>query len=385
MKLGKLNILHITTFLQGGAGRVLTELAIAQKIAGHEVFVLADNKPVPGYESYKHFVERLANNTIPFIELSSFFKRNLSVNIKVAEQVRDFINNHEIDIIHAHSAIPAFVGLLARSSAKSALPVIMTMQGWGENKKPEQAATDIAIMNLVDAVIPVSDASAKLLRDLGVKNHNIHVICNAVESSQDSLTKHLDEFDELYTKINYWQLNQIPVVGCIGSIGKRKNQECLIRAVAKIPDLPLACLLIGEEENPGKLKALISELNLKDKIIITGFRSDAESLLQKLSILVLPSRSEGLPLAVIEAFRDGIPVIGTDIPAIAELIEDNLCGRLFPNNDSTRLSMVIRELVDSKKERKRLSDEAKRRYHNKYRFSLMKTAYDNLYRNHIMS
>src|SRR5262245_40794387 len=133
-----MRILHVTTFLQGGAGRIIAALAVAQKRAGHEVVVAADAGGEPGYESYPEYLERLGGAGIPFHPLTSTFKRDLNLNVRAADDLRSVVTARPPDVAHAHAAVPAMIARLALSG-RNGSRVVATMHGWGVRKTREQA------------------------------------------------------------------------------------------------------------------------------------------------------------------------------------------------------------------------------------------------------
>jgi L-malate glycosyltransferase len=372
--------MHITTFLQGGAGRVITDLAIAQKSSGKDVTILLDDSPIPGYESYPSYLEKLQEENISLIYLSAFFRRDLALNVAASIQVRDILDRSNVKLIHAHSAIPAMIGMLARSSPKHFVPVILTMHGFGTNKSTSQIRTDVTIMNMIDKVIPVSQASANKLSLLGVKNSQMKVIPNGISKIRsEDLPLTSTESDQIVRKIKTWNQQKKPIIGCIGSIGKRKNQACLIRALSKISNKDYICLLIGEEETPSELSQLIVRNNLEQKVMITGYRDDIQTILQSLSCLVLPSRSEGLPISILEALREGVPVIGSNIQSIKEVITHQKTGLLFIDDDENDLAQQLDAVLKYPQALKEMIKNGNRLFRKKYTLDVMLKNYHNLY------
>jgi glycosyltransferase involved in cell wall biosynthesis len=84
-----------------------------------------------------------------------------------------------------------------------------------------------------------------------------------------------------------------------------------------------------------------------------GFVSDTAALRHlylNASVLALPSAYEGLPMVLLEAMSCGLPVVGSDIPAIAEVVEDGVTGLLVPVGNPARLARALREAVDRQDE-----------------------------------
>src|SRR5262245_10818938 len=163
-----MRILHVTTYLQGGAGRVIADLAIQQRRAGHEVIVVSDSGSQPGYASYPEYLAALGRAAVEQHAVRSTFTRDVPLNVDAAGELSRLIGNRQIDVVHAHAAIPAMVARLACGSR--ATPIVVTMHGWGIAKTVEQARTDVTLLGLADVVVTTSAALSARLRRRGVRD-----------------------------------------------------------------------------------------------------------------------------------------------------------------------------------------------------------------------
>src|SRR5262245_12810218 len=125
-----MRILHVSTFLQGGAGRIIAALAIAQRRAGHDVVVVADSGQHTGYESYPEYITGLREAGVPFHTVTSTFTRDVALNVRAVEELTALLGDRTVDIAHTHAAIPTLVARLALSS-RGSTPLLQTMHGWG--------------------------------------------------------------------------------------------------------------------------------------------------------------------------------------------------------------------------------------------------------------
>jgi glycosyltransferase involved in cell wall biosynthesis len=153
------------------------------------------------------------------------------------------------------------------------------------------------------------------------------------------------------------------VVGCIGRIKfVRKGQEFLVRAAAILRDqgVDLTLLIVGapspgSEDHLPRLRALIDELNLRDRVIFTGELTDARPAYAVCDILVLPSaQPEPFGGVVIEAMGMGKPVIATAIGGSLDQIVDGKTGFLVPPADPNALADKILTLAKNPELMKRM-------------------------------
>lgn len=372
-----MNILHLTTFLQGGAGRILADLALAQMSNNNKVYVLSSKSSEPGYCSYEEYIKKLKDNKIPFFEEDSSFKRDLGLNLHFASRAREIINKYDIDIIHAHASIPALTGIIARSGFKKYLPVIQTMHGWGTNKTLAQENMDLVIMNGLDKVVTVSKSDKQLLIEKGVQKEKIRVIYNGIVSEQIN--------DEVDPTLEYELLKHkkegYKIIGCIGTLCERKNQELLLNAVKELrQDYNLFCAFIGEGDLLPKMQSQINQENLQQNVKLYGYKPVASNYIKYFDLFVLPSTSEGFGLTIVEAFKEKTPVIASDIEVFKELITDEQEGFLFKNNSLDSLTNVIKKVLSlPQREIEEVINNGYMRYKKEFALNKMIEEYEKLY------
>lgn len=340
-----MNILHITTFLQGGAGRIIKDLAQYQKKSGNNVFIVTTFSEEDGYCNYKDYLDSLKNMNIKIYKFDSTFKRDIYLNLNVAGKVREIIINNSIDIIHAHAAVPAMVGIIARSGIRKFIPVIQTMHGWGTNKRPEHEKMDVTIMNGLDKIVSVSKSDKQFMVLKGVNESKILTIYNGIE---DNL-KHeaIEVEDEIKKDVIAHKKEGYIILGCIGSVCKRKNQELLVKAISKMEkDTKIYAAIIGEGDIINELKKKVHIYGIDNKIKFYGYRNNASKYINLFDYFVFTSTSEGLSIAMLEGLRGKVPIIASDIPAFCECIEDKITGYLFENNNVESLKLAIENAVD---------------------------------------
>jgi glycosyltransferase involved in cell wall biosynthesis len=315
-----MRILHLTTFLQGGAGRAITDLALAQAAAGHHVVVAVDSGGQPGYQTYREYLERLTAAGIAVHAVESTFTRDVTKNLAAVTTLGAIRGIERLDLVHAHAAVPAMIARLLTSSWSRPVPVVQTMHGWGVAKSEEQAATDVAIMNLLDRVVVPSRTSAALLQSLGVARELVSIVPYGIPDDGEAPLPEQDAALLADLK-RRWNV----VIGCAGTIGERKNQRLIVDALAQVRGLVAGGVFIGDGDASG-LAEHARQRGVADRTVVLGYRPNASQYIRRTHLSVLGSRSEGQPLTILEAFRDGVPVIVTDIPELRELVSHRVNG-----------------------------------------------------------
>jgi glycosyltransferase involved in cell wall biosynthesis len=160
-----------------------------------------------------------------------------------------------------------------------------------------------------------------------------------------------------------------PLVVSVGRLHPHKGHEYAIRAwksvIRELPDARLA--IVGEGDDEGRLKRLVSIMGLEDTIVFTGYLQYLESFFKRATIYVRTSLNEGVNLTTMLAMRVGVPTIGFRNPDVKEIINDGVSGLLVPYKDEVGLADGIIRLSKDTDLQQRLSDAARttvQQYHN---------------------
>ena len=367
-----MKILHATTFLNGGAGRVLMDLATLQKRKGHEVYVVANKTEYEGYFHYKEYLQVMKEHKIKVHLFDSLFIRDNRLNQNAIREISDYFNRYEcFDVVHAHASIPAYVAKKAFIQNKDML-VIQTMHGWGSNKTPLMEKQDVKIMNSLNCVVALTKSDKLHLVSKGVKQSKIKIIPNGIkkEKTKKKLPKKIADFIS-----QKWDLRIL----CIGEIGKRKNQKFLVETINKAYQLGYRfCLvLVGPEEMPGYYEENIEKLCDKEILLRTGEVKEASKLISHFDCLILPSKSEGMPITILEAFREKTVVMGSEIPGIKDILRNNENGFIFNLKKNKEL---LNKLINFDEDKKiNILKSARRDFLEKYTLESVADMYQNLY------
>ena len=120
-------------------------------------------------------------------------------------------------------------------------------------------------------------------------------------------------------------------------------------------------LLVGDGSLRPDLENLARELEVDDRVIFTGFRSDIQQLLFTFDVLVVPSLLEGFPMITLEAMAMATPVVATRINGITEQIVDGKEGILIPPRNPEALATAVQRLIKHKQLGTKLGTAARRR------------------------
>jgi glycosyltransferase involved in cell wall biosynthesis len=136
-----------------------------------------------------------------------------------------------------------------------------------------------------------------------------------------------------------------PILGSLGRLDRQKGYDVLLRALMEVPDAAL--VLVGDGSARVRLEAMTSELGLSDRVLFTGWDPNPRRWLTAFDVFVLPSRFEGLPLAIVEAMLARLPVVATDVGSVAEAVTHNVTGLLVQPDDGVALARALRSLLEN--------------------------------------
>jgi glycosyltransferase involved in cell wall biosynthesis len=101
------------------------------------------------------------------------------------------------------------------------------------------------------------------------------------------------------------------------------------------------------------------ELQLGERFILTGFRSDAQAILAGSDVFVLASHYEAFPISVMEALAAGVPVVSTAVGDLPRVVGETGAGLIVPPGDAEALAEGVRSLVVTPESRMRMADSAR--------------------------
>lgn len=372
-----MRILHLAPFLQGGAGRAITELALEQHRAGHDVRVVASDTAPAGYGNYPAYLDRLAAAGVPVRLVDSLFDRRHSVNLAVVEALEEiYAPGDEPDVLHAHAAIPGLVALVFAGARRVRPSIVQTMHGWGVTKTLEQTATDVSVLNLVDRVIVPSRASADTLIALGVAPARLSVIPYGIGPA---LSEPEDRDRILLAEMAERRRQGALVVAAIGTLSARKRQTLIVDAIARVRRTPVFLVVVGDGDDT-ELRAAIDRGQADPLVRVHGYSAAARQIAAAADVLVLASESEGQPLSILEAFADGTVPLVSDIPELCELVDDGETGFRTASGQPDALARALERIHRlSGPARRAITARARRRFERDFTLEIMVARYEVAY------
>ncbi len=143
----------------------------------------------------------------------------------------------------------------------------------------------------------------------------------------------------------------------VGRFEPQKDHATLLRALARAPRIHL--FLLGDGPLRNQLEQLARELGLCDRVTFAGFRHDVPEILKACEIYVHSTTSDGFGIAACEAMAAGLPVIASDVPGLAQVVES--AGVVTPVGNHVSLARELNALAGSAEKRAQMSEASRRR------------------------
>jgi glycosyltransferase involved in cell wall biosynthesis len=346
----------------GGAETVVVQMATALQAAGARNVVFL---PAHG----EGWLARQLEGSGVAIE---YFHVDRPVSAACARSLLQAFRRHQIAIAHSHEFSMAVYG--GWVSWRHQVPHIITMHGgrYYADRLRRRLALRAAIAMSAGTVAVSAPLTLALGSDLRLPAGRVLTIPNGVHhvpSGRTTLREelHLGADDRLLVAVG----NLYPVKGHLK----------LIDALALLADAhPTLHLAIGGRgELHDALVARAREHHLGGRVHLLGFRSDVAAILAAADIFVLPSLSEGLPLALLEAMFAGCPIVATDVGEVRAALARGSAGVVVEPANSRALASAIDGLLRHPQEARRLGRCAAAHARDEYELSRMVNRYVNLY------
>jgi glycosyltransferase involved in cell wall biosynthesis len=174
----------------------------------------------------------------------------------------------------------------------------------------------------------------------------------------------------------------VTIIGTVGRLDPIKRQDLLIRAFARVRqrERDAHLLLVGDGPALDDLRRLTAALGLDPSVTFAGYQPRPERYLEVMDVFALTSRSEGMPLAVLEAWAAGVPVIASRVGGIPELITNGWTGLLFEPGEEGELARAILRMIADPAWSRRMGEAGRDLSRALYDVRVMAGTYDLHYR-----
>jgi glycosyltransferase involved in cell wall biosynthesis len=331
----------------------------------HRINVLEviGNAIVGGMETYvTRLLEHLPPDRFRVIALCPFESqftdelRELNVEVLVTAMPDDppwssihlgctLVKTQAIDVIHAHlSNAHLLAGLIGRITGK---PVLGTIHG------RQLSTLDVEVHRATGTHLSVVCKQTYFHAiGLGIHPSQLHCIPNGVDT--DRFTPSAQRPTFLRTQ---WGVPpDAPLVGFIGRLSPEKGPEVFLRAARNLQCLApeTRFVMVGEGPMRAELSRFIDQFGLHEQVRLVGLHSNMQEVYAELDLVVSTSHTEAMPFALMEAMACGLPVIGTRVGGVPDLIQHGQTGWLVTPGADQEAAQRVANLIASPADRQRM-------------------------------
>ncbi|OHA63480.1 MAG: hypothetical protein A2748_03435 [Candidatus Wildermuthbacteria bacterium RIFCSPHIGHO2_01_FULL_45_20] len=352
-----MKILYLITKSEyGGAQTHVAQIMKRMKAQGHTVALMT----TPG-GWLEEETKKAGISVYPNIWFS---RRSLPWNLWMAiKGIQNTIQDFDPQLVHCHSTKAGFLGRLC---IRNRIPTLYTAHGWPFAKgtpiikKVAGIFAEKIASSFCSAIICVSRYDDKLAKQFRIMDkERLYVIYNGVQ---------IPVLHGMYT------MNSTMRVIFVGRMEKQKDQQLLLEAVCLLPkDIrsQIEIVFIGDGRNKKRLEAYVRKKGIPN-VRFAGIqgRGAITEFMSKSNVLVLLSKWEGLPYALLEGMAVGLPVIASVVGGVSEVITKD-CGFLVDKGNAFQVAEILELLMNKPELRKALGQNARKRIGTNFSEDLM--------------
>jgi glycosyltransferase involved in cell wall biosynthesis len=276
-------------------------------------------------------------------------------------EIRSLFEVGRFDVVHTHSTKAGALGRLAARAAHVPA-VVHTFHGFPFHDF-QSAARRTAYINaerrlgrITDRFIGVGEAVAAEAVRRGIASpERMRVIPVSVEGRIVVKTAQAAAHGRRRLGIP----DDALLIGTVGRIDSQKAPHHFIEAIANVARPDVHAVWIGGGPMRAEMEALVRRHGLEARVHLVGERDDVPDLLPALDVFVMTSLYEGLPCAIVEAMRCGLPVVATAVNGVPELVVPGQTGLLVPAGRPGAVGAAVCQLLDDPAARERMGEQAR--------------------------
>ena len=353
----KLHVLHLSApTALAGAERVM--LTFLNKYDRQKFSVSVGSYLNLNYQD-NLFTKAVENLDIPLIKIL-VGRNNLPSELW---QTINIIRNNNVDLLHTHGYRSDISGFFA--AKYTGIPIVSTLHGWTpiSSKLRAYEAIDRWCLKKFDKVICVSKVIYNALSLSGFSDNKLTYLHNAVSLEQADSPCNVKQLKEEMG----WTEDDTIILS-VGRLSPEKGLRVLLSAFQKkySDSEHVKLVIVGDGPLRSELEEFSKELDIAKRVVFTGHRDNVQDYYKMANLFVMPSFTEGFPMALLEAMQAGLPVVATKVGGIPDIIESGVNGLMIEPDNIKCLGDAMQKILSDAELTTNLSLNAKHTIQNNY-------------------
>ncbi len=325
---------------------------------------------------------RAAGFTVEVLGRKPGFDRNCM------KRIVQLWKKHQVRFVHAHQYTPYFYAMGARGFFQKTPPILFTEHGrfFPDLPNLKHKIFNRIFMRSTDRITAVSQSVGNaIIQNEGIPRERVEIIRNGIdkfrftqnrlsELQKQALRRSLGLTDE---KVVLFTARLDPIKDHFTAIHAMKS--LLNSSSYENSTKPPVLLLAGNGPEKKAIELCIQKNQLENQVRLLGERSDVSDLLQIADIFLLTSKSEGIPLTILEAFASGVPVVATNVGGIPEVISIGKNGLLAESGDFSQIAFHLEKLLRDESFSAEIANNARARFEKEFTETQMLAQYEKVF------
>jgi glycosyltransferase involved in cell wall biosynthesis len=363
-------VLHVVDSLEfGGLERVVTDLAIGQHRAGQEVtvFSIKDVGELSG---------ELESAGVPVV----WGGKRRGADWATLRKLRGCADRSKFDIVHAHNFMPAYYSAAALWARPRAPVLVATCHDMGTRLAQRKLRWMFrwSLSRTAGVAMVGGQVYERYMQLKMIRAERTITVLNGIPVERFGITA----ARRLAARHALGVPAEALVVGTVGRQVALKNQGLILELTPTLREAhpELWVVLVGNGVLSEALQKKASELGIARCVVFAGERKEVANLLPAFDIFVLPSLTEGLSIALLEAAATGLAIVASSVGGNPEIIHDGVTGLLVPPADARALEAALLRLLGDAALREGLGLAARSWVCENASLTAMRGAYESFYR-----
>ncbi len=357
----------------GGAEKLAYEFALRLDPARFKSYLCTIRDRPDRREANERDREQLASAAVEYIELGE--SSEFPLRPAPWRRLHATLRRESIDVVHAHMPRASVPGSILARLAR--VPVVVSHEHGSAitGKRIRPFLDRHVVARLSTVILVVSDWDRRQLIELErIPAERIAVLPNGIVTPPEA-------GPDVRPGLGLSDADRL--IGAVGRLYPEKGYDDLIRAAALLDATgaggSITCAIVGIGPEEPRLRELIGELGVGDRVRLVGRRSDVPDFIRALDAAVMCSTREGSPLALLEYMAGGAPIVASAVGGIPEVLQDGVSGLLVAPSDPPALARALQRILDDHELARALGQAARARQRSEYDLNVVVARLEDLY------